>query len=77
MRFLGNLIQIYQFVWSLEAHREQRLAWRDAAEARRARLIAEARAQAQHCAMMEANPSGQLGRSALGTRDALKKGGLL
>lgn len=77
MRYIGGLIQIYQFIWSLEAHREQRLAWRDAAEARRARLVAEARAQAQHQAMMQANPSGQLGRSALGTRDALKKGGLL
>lgn len=77
MRFIGGLIQIYQFIWSLEAHREQRLAWRDAAEARRARLIAEARAAAQHQAMMKANPSGQLGRSALGTRDALEKGGLL
>lgn len=77
MRFLSNLMQIYQFVWSLEAHREQRLAWHDAAEARRARLVAEARAAAQHRAMMDANPSGQLGRSALGDRDALEKGGLL
>lgn len=77
MRFISGFIQIYQFIWSLEAHREQRLAWRDAAEARRARLIAEARAQAQHRAMMEANPSGQLGRSALGTRESLEKGGLL
>lgn len=77
MRLLGGLIQLYQFCWSLEAHREQRLAWRDAAEARRARLIAEARAAAQHRAMMEANPSGQLGHSALGTRETLQKGGLL
>ena len=77
MRMIGGFIQLYQFIWSLEAHREQRLAWRDAAEARRARLRAEAQAQAQHRAMMEANPSGQLGRSALGTRDALEKGGLL
>lgn len=77
MRYIGGFIQIYQFIWSLEAHREQRLAWRDAAEARQARTIAEARAQAQHRAMMEANPSGQLGRSALGTRQALEKGGLL
>ena len=77
MRYIGSLIQIYQFIWSLEAHREQRLAWRDAAEARRARLMAEARAQAQHNAMMKANPSGQLGSSALGNREALKKGGLL
>jgi hypothetical protein len=77
VRFIGGLIQIYQFIWSLEAHREQRLAWRDATEARRARIIAEARAQAQHQAMMKANPSGQLGSSALGTREALEKGGLL
>lgn len=77
MNFLNGFIQLYQFIWSLEAHREQRLAWRDAAEARRARMIAEAKAQAQHIAMMDANPSGQLGRSALGSRDTLEKGGLL
>lgn len=77
MRFIGGFIQIYQFLWSLEAHREQRLAWRDAAEARRARIVAEHRAAAQHHAMMIANPSGQLGRSALGTRDALERSGLL
>ena len=77
MRLFGGLMQIYQFFWMLESHREQRLSWRDAEDARRARIIAESRAAAQHQAMMIANPSGQLGRSALATRDDLRRSGLL
>jgi hypothetical protein len=77
MRFFNGVMQLYQFMWSLEAHRQQRMAWHDAAQARVARAMAEQRAEQQHQAMMIANPSGQLGRSALGEREALEKGGLL
>ncbi len=77
MRLFSTMVEIYQFFWMLESHHEQRLAWRDAEEARRARIIAESRAVAQHRAMMLANPSGQLGRSGLGSREALERSGLL
>lgn len=77
MRVFSGLMEAYQFFWMLESHREQRLAWRDAEEARHARILAESRAAAQHHAMMIANPSGQLGRSALGSREALERSGLL
>lgn len=59
------------------ARHEQELAWRDAAEARIARLRAERQAAAQLAAMLEANPSGQLGNAQLNDRDALWRSGLL
>ncbi|PZU85745.1 MAG: hypothetical protein DI527_20920 [Chelatococcus sp.] len=74
---LNRLIQIYQFVWMLESHAQQRLAWEDAAEMRLARMRAEAQAAAQLRAMLDANPSGQLGHARLNDDDALRESGLL
>lgn len=74
---LRTLVEIYQFVWSLESHAEQRLAWEDAAQARIARERAEAQAAARLQAMLDANPSGQLGDSKLNDMDKLKESGLL
>ena len=76
MRF-GQLVEVYQFFWMLESHAQQRLAWEDAAEARIARDRAEARAAAQLRAMLDANPSGQLGHARLDDEDALRRAGLL
>ncbi len=73
----GKIVGFYQFVWMLESHSQQRLAWDDAAEARLARDRAEAKAAAQLRAMLEANPSGQLGRAKLDDEDALRRAGLL
>lgn len=74
---LSGLVEIYQFFWMLESHREQRLAWKDAAEMRIARARAEAQAAAQLAAMLEANPSGQLGHAKLDDPDNLARSGLL
>ena len=70
-------MQVYQFCWMLESHYQQRLAWQDAEDARIARALADHRAQAQLQAMLDANPSGQLGNSALDDRLALWESGLL
>ncbi|MFO1150378.1 MAG: hypothetical protein U1E62_18525 [Alsobacter sp.] len=72
-----NLVEIYQFLWMLESHAQQRLAWEDAAQARIARARAEARAEAQMRAMLDANPSGQLGNSMLNDERKLWESGLL
>jgi hypothetical protein len=72
-----NLVEIYQFFWMIESHEQQRLAWEDAAEARIARARAEARALAQLRAMLDANPSGQLGNSTLNDERKLRESGLL
>lgn len=74
---IGKFIEIYQFFWMFESHAQQRLAWEDADKARIARERAEAIAAAQTNAMLEANPSGQLGGSLLDNADALKKAGLI
>lgn len=74
---MNKLIQIYQFFWFLETQTQQRLAWEDAAEMRIARARAEAQAAAQLQAMLDANPSGQLGHARLNDVDKLKKSGLL
>lgn len=74
---MNKLIQIYQFFWLLETQAQQRLAWEDAAEMRIARARAEAIAAAQLRAMLDANPSGQLGHAKLNDIDNLKKSGLL
>lgn len=74
---MNKLLSLYQFFWMLESHYQQRLAWDDAAEARIARQRAEALAAAQLQAMLDANPSGQLGFSTLNDDDALRKAGLL
>ena len=74
---LRSLLSIYETIWMFESHRHQRLAWRDAEEARHARLRAEAQAAAQLKTMLDANPSGQLGNAELNDEKALKKSGLL
>lgn len=73
----GRLTSLYQFFWMLESHAQQRLAWKDAAEARIARARAEAKAAAQLNAMLDANPSGQLGSAKLDDEKALWRSGLL
>jgi hypothetical protein len=59
----------------IESHSQQRLAWEDAKKARIARDRAEAQASARFHAMLEANPSGQLGTSSLDNAAALKTQG--
>lgn len=71
------IIGTHQFLWSIESHAAQRLAWRDAVEARLARERAEAGAALQLHAMLIANPSGSLGSARLDDDDALKQSGLL
>ncbi|TCL90320.1 hypothetical protein C8J38_10836 [Rhizobium sp. PP-WC-2G-219] len=68
---LGRIVQLYQFVWMLESHAQQRLSWDDAAQARTARLRADAQAAMQARAMLDANPSGSLGHAMLNDDDAL------
>ncbi len=72
-----RLVEVYQFIWMLESHAQQRLAWEDAEQARIARARAEAQAAAQSRAMMAANPSGSLGRARLNDELKLKESGLL
>lgn len=72
-----SLFRLYELYWMFSSHREQRLAWRDAAEMRIARARAERQAAAQLAAMLDANPSGQLGDSRLNDDGALKRSGLL
>lgn len=72
-----KLVSIYEFIWMLQSHHQQRLAWSDAAAARTARDRAEALAAAQLEAMLIANPSGQLGHSKLNDIDTLEQSGLL
>ncbi len=74
---LGRLMEFYQFFWTFESHAQQRLAWDDAALARIARTRAEMQAAAQLRAMLDANPSGQLGHAKLNDPDDLEKSGLL
>ncbi|WP_182178923.1 hypothetical protein [Methylobacterium radiotolerans] len=74
---LRNLIEIHQFLFSLESQAAQRLAWEDAEQARIARARAEAVAAARLRQMLDANPSGQLGNAKLNDIDALIRSGLL
>lgn len=74
---MRQISEFIQFFWMFESHYQQRLAWRDAEEMRVARARAEARAEAQHKAMLSANPSGQLGHSVLNDKDALRNSGLI
>lgn len=74
---LRFMLDIYNLLWSLESNAQQRLAWEDAAEARIARARAESAAQAQLRAMLDANPSGQLGHSKIDDEQRLKDAGLL
>jgi hypothetical protein len=74
---LRQLFEVYQFFWTLEANAQQRLAWEDAEEARAARARAESTAKTQAKAMLDANPSGQLGASRMNDEQRLKDAGLL
>lgn len=74
---LRNLVEIHQFLFSLESQAAQRLAWEDAEQARIARARAEAVAAARLSQMLDANPSGQLGNAKLNDLDALIRSGLL
>lgn len=74
---LSRLVEVYQFFWMLESHAQQRLAWQDADDARVARARAEAQAAAQLRAMLDANPTGALGRARLNDEDKLRESGLL
>lgn len=77
MSAFSRIMDIYNFFWMLESHSAQRLAWQDAEEARIARARAEAQAAAQLQAMLDANPSGQLGHAQLDDDDAILRSGLL
>lgn len=72
-----KLVDLYQFVWMLESHAQQRLAWEDAAVARIARERSERLAAQRLRAMLDANPSGQLGHAKLNDLEALIRSGLL
>ena len=71
------IMDIFQFFWMFESQAQQRLAWEDAAEARIARARAESLAAAQAKAMLDANPSGQLGDAHLNDPENLRQSGLL
>ncbi|GLQ36794.1 hypothetical protein GCM10007908_04140 [Rhizobium albus] len=73
----GKVVQLYQFVWMLESHQQQRLAWEDAEQMRLARIRAERQALAQTQAMLIANPSGSLGHAMLDDEQALTDAGLI
>lgn len=77
MSSVSRAIEIYQFIWSLRANYEQTKAWKDADEARISRVRAEQQAAIRLQAMLDANPSGQLGNSKLNDDDTLKDSGLL
>jgi len=77
MSAFSRIVGIYNFVWMLESHGAQRLAWRDAEEMRLARPRAETQAAAQLQAMLDANPSGQLGNAELDDEQAMRDSGLL
>lgn len=77
MSAFSRIVEVYNFVWMLELHQAQRLAWQDAEEMRIARLRAESAAAAQLHAMLDANPSGQLGHAAINDDEALQRSGLL
>ena len=74
---LGKVMEIYQFFWMFESHRQQRLSWEDAAMARIARDRADAQSRAQYRAMLLAHPSGAMGDAKLDDDDILMRTGLL
>ncbi len=77
MSTFSRIMEVYNFLWMIESHAAQRLAWKDAEDMRIARERAEAQAAAQLQAMLEANPSGQLGNAALDDEQALRDSGLI
>lgn len=74
---IRHISEYIQFFWMFESQAQQRLAWKDAAQARIARERAERLAAAQLRAMMTTNPSGSLGDAQLNDPDNLSKSGLL
>lgn len=74
---LGRFLEIYNIVWMFRSHSAQKKAWRDAEEMRVARVRAEMQAAAQLQAMLDANPSGQLGHAWLNDPASLDRSGLL
>lgn len=72
-----QLIELHQFLFNLESQDARRLAWDDAEQARIARARAERIAAARLRAMLDANPSGQLGDAQLNDPDTLRRSGLL
>lgn len=77
MMIFRQITEVIQFFWMFESHRQQRMAWKDAAKARTSRDRAEAQSLAQFHAMLEAHPSGALGDALLDDDDRLKSSGLL
>jgi hypothetical protein len=77
MSSLSRIMGAYQFLWMLASHHQQTLSWDDAAEMRIARMRAEAQAAAQLKAMLDANPSGQLGDARVNDPASLDQSGLL
>jgi len=73
----GPILALYRFWWMIRSHRAQRLAWDDAAQARVARARSERIAEERLQAMLDANPSGQLGNAKLNDWEALERSGLL
>lgn len=73
----SRMMHRYQQLHTLLAQYHQALAWEDAEKARVARERAELQAAAQVQAMLDANPSGQLGTSSLNDKAALEHAGLL
>lgn len=74
---LRRILEIHQFLWTLESHYHQRLAWEDAIQARIARTRSEELAATQLQAMLDANPSGSLGDAKLNDPENLRASGLL
>lgn len=77
MSAFSRIMEIYNFFWMFESHYAQRLSWQDAEEMRIARARAEEQAAARLQAMLDANPSGQLGNAQLDDEQALRDSGLL
>lgn len=77
MMVFRQITDVVQFFWMFESHYHQRLAWKDAKQARIARDRAEAQSIAQYQAMLLAHPSGALGDSQVNDADKLKSAGLL
>ena len=77
MSDISRVIELYQLFWMLRSNYEQTKAWKDADEARLARDRAEQQAAEQLRAMLEANPSGQLGNASIDDDEAIRESGLL
>lgn len=74
---MRSLLEPFEMFWTLESHEQQRMAWRDAAEARIARSRADELAARQLQAMLDANPTGSLGHAVLNDGETLQRSGLI